>query len=226
MIIPFNKPRGVSSFAALRQFKSQYKGQKVGHAGTLDPLAEGLLLVLVGREDTKKQAELMQLPKTYRFTVIFGLDSKTGDLEGPLKINSAPPTINAIKIKTVLRLLVGEIDLPLPVYSAIKINGRRAYRLARQGVELKMPLRAAKIYSLKLIKVYTQAPVAVKNWLPQAAQQLPAAEFEAKVGKGTYIRSLAQVIGQKLGTSATVARLIRTKIGDYRLADALSSQPD
>lgn len=175
---------------------------KVGHTGTLDPLATGLLVILVGSY-TKKAPELTKLDKTYEVTMKLGLTSTTGDEEGEkFTVNSIQPTVK--QIQDILRQFTGEIEQTPPAYSAIKVNGQRAYKLARQGKEVRLEPRKIIVYSIQLTDY-----------------SYPEVKFTAKVSSGTYIRSLVEDIGQKLGTGAYMSDLRRTKVGEFDLKDAV-----
>ena len=177
--------------------------KKVGHAGTLDPLATGLLLVCTGKS-TKKIAELTNLAKKYQATINFTAFSETDDAEGlitPVNIDTIP---TRDQIETVLRNnFLGEIEQLPPKYSAIKINGKRAYNLARQGITPELASRKITITEFNILNY---------NW--------PLLELEIVCSKGTYIRSLARDLGLKLNTGGYLQQLTRTAIGDYTLAQA------
>lgn len=198
-----NKPRGRSSFSMVAQVRRLSGIKKVGHAGTLDPEAEGLLIVLVGKEFTKQAEKYSKLDKTYKFTIKLGEDSTTDDEEGEKQVVSERQPAKA-EISKVIGSLTGVISQTPPVYSAIKINGQRAYKLARKGEEITIPERKITINSFRL-----------------TSYKYPLVELEADVSSGTYIRSLAREIGQQLGTGAYCTQIVRTRIGSYNLADAL-----
>jgi len=171
-----NKPRGRSSFSIVAQVRRLSGIKKVGHAGTLDPEAEGLLLVLVGKDFTRQAEKYSKLDKTYEFVIKLGEFSSTGDEEGAkTKVSDLKPT--KAEIIKALSNYEGEIEQKPPVYSAIKINGQRAYKLARKGEEVKMPTRKVNIKSIKLLRY-----------------NYPFISIEADVSSGTYIRSLARTI--------------------------------
>lgn len=176
--------------------------KKVGHAGTLDPQAEGLLIVLVGKEYTKQSDSFLKLDKTYKFTIKLGEISDTGDSEGTKTTISAKiPTKKAIL--SALQAFTGEISQTPPQYSAIKIDGVRSYKMARKGQKVEITPRKVTIHSLKLLDY-----------------SYPLISLEADVSSGTYIRSLAEDIGTKLGTGAYCTEIIRTRIGDKQLKNA------
>ena len=191
--------------AKIRKTLSQKLGKKikVGHAGTLDPMATGLLIILVGGY-TKRAGEFLKLDKTYECELTLGKISTTGDADGKIsRISEEIPRQSAIK--KVVAEFIGTIKQTPPAYSAIKIKGQAAYKLARAGRKLKMEPRVIKIHDLK-IKSY----------------QYPKLSFTAEVSSGTYIRSLAADIGARLGTGAYLSALRRTRIATFRLEDALT----
>lgn len=179
---------------------------KVGHAGTLDPFATGLLILLIGSY-TKRAAEFLKLDKTYEVTLKLGEASTTGDPEGEIRVEdkglSAKPTRK--EVNEVISKFTGETMQTPPAYSAIKVGGQRAYKLARQGKEVKLEPRKVKIYQLRV-----------------TSYQFPLLSLKAKVSSGTYIRSLVQDIGGALGVGAYCAALKRTRVGRYDIGDAIS----
>lgn len=205
-IVLVDKPAGISSFgvvARVRRYLTNHAGHKVkvGHCGTLDPFATGLLILVSGKF-TKRAGEFSGLDKTYQATICLGAESTTGDPEG--EIAEVSDTVPAIEqVEDVLNKFVGEIEQTPPAYSAIKINGQRAYKLARSGQAVDMPTRRVKIYDIKLINY-----------------NYPYLTIEAKVSSGTYIRSLAIDIGKELGVGAYTVRLRRLSVGDYSVDDA------
>jgi len=179
------------------------KNTKVGHTGTLDPLATGLLVLLVGKDYTRKAMELTKLDKTYEVTMKLGETSTTGDEEGEKKaVSGTAPTEKAVL--EALDAFQGHIMQTPPVYSAMKINGQRAYKLARAGKEVALEARPVTIY---------------KNELK--AYKYPFVTFTSEVGSGTYIRSLVEDLGKTLETGAYMSDLRRTRVGQFSLADAL-----
>jgi len=206
-ILLIDKPAGLSSFgvvARVRRRLSERAGYKVkvGHTGTLDPFATGLMIVVVGK--ACKQAErFSKLDKVYLAMLRLGATSSTGDPEGEITVqpNTGPPT--RAEVEQALQKFVGQIDQTPPIYSAIKINGQRAYRLARAGHQVEMPKRQVTISSLDLL-----------------SYDYPELTIRTHVSSGTYIRSLANDVGQELGTGAYTIELRREKVGDWRLSQA------
>ena len=205
-VILIDKPAGISSFGVVAKVRGYLKAEfghkvKVGHTGTLDPFATGLLILLSGKM-TKKSGEFLKFDKEYVATMKLGYTSTTGDLEGEIQ-----KVYNNIfernEIEGVLKEFIGEIEQTPPKYSAIKINGQRAYKLARKGVDFEVPTRKVKIYNIEILKY-----------------DYPELTIRCEVSSGTYIRTLAEDIGGKLGTGAYLTALRRTRIGDYSIEDA------
>lgn len=196
------KIRGKIKHGYLKQGIKPTKRQlKVGHAGTLDPFATGLLIILLG-DATKKADEFLKLDKVYEAEIILGQTSTTGDPEGELtQTSDERPTRE--QVETALRQFTGEISQRPPIFSAIKVGGQRAYKLARDGKEVEIPERTVTIYSLELLKY-----------------EYPSLKIRTHVGSGTYIRSLAVDIGEALGTGAYCKTLRRTKIADWSVEGA------
>lgn len=194
--------------------------RRVGHTGTLDPFAEGLLIVLVGREATKRQSEFMKLDKEYIATLHLGAETDTQDLTGKPVKSKFPISLpkgdnfqfpnksqipNIKIIKTILKNFEGQIEQIPPDYSAIKIKGKKAYELARKGEKIDLKPRKIKIRDIKILNY---------KW--------PLLVLKIKCSSGTYIRSLARDIGRELKTGAYLEKLVRTKIGNRSIDDALS----
>jgi tRNA pseudouridine55 synthase len=190
-----DKPRGPSSFAVVAQIR-RVTGARTGHAGTLDPFATGLLLLLSGRA-TKLAPRLVGLDKRYITEIDLTCNTATGDPEGDVLERHAPPGEEELAQR--LELLRGEIELPIPAASAVKIGGERAYKLARRGVEVEMPVRRSVVRELEVI-AYTGERVTL----------------DIHVSSGTYIRSLATALG---GHCAT---LRRTEVGPFSVDDAIA----
>lgn len=205
-IILIDKPAGMSSFgvvARVRRVLSAELGKKakVGHTGTLDPFATGLMILVTGTMCREAQ-RFTKLDKWYEAEIILGQTSTTGDPEGELTtISDMQPT--EAQIQTVLKQFTGTIQQTPPAFSAIKINGQRAYKLAREGKEVTVPPRTVQIYALELV-----------------SYQYPSLTVRAHVSSGTYIRTLAEDIGAALGTGAYCRQLRRTQIADYAVAEA------
>lgn len=203
-----NKPAGITSFDCIRSLRRSTGVKKIGHAGTLDPAATGLMLLLFGTA-CKQAQQFSKLDKTYIAQIELGKNSTTGDREGELtNISERQP--DQAEIERTLGLFIGEITQTPSKYSAIKIDGQEAYKRARRGEEIAMPSRQVTINAIDLI-----------------TYKYPYLEISASVSSGTYIRSLAEDIGKELGTGAYLADLTRTSVGEYSLNDAinLDSEP-
>lgn len=208
-ILLIDKPAGMSSFgvvARVRRLLSEQAGRKVkvGHTGTLDPFATGLLILLTGK-NTKRSNDFLKLDKWYETTIRLGAISSTGDIEGEIKEYSSGflrPDLS--DVKQCLKSFIGEVEQRVPQYSAVKINGKRAYKLAREGKEVEMPIRKVQIYHIDLIDY---------KW--------PELKIRCHVSSGTYIRTLGEDIGKKLGVFGYLTKLRRTKIGNYDIKDAI-----
>lgn len=184
--------------------------KRIGHAGTLDPLASGLLIVLVGREETKLQNQYLTLPKEYVVDITFGVTTTTDDAEGEQTVTGDATTVTVEKIQAVLPQFIGTIMQRPPIYSAIHHHGKRAYALARQGkIQAEdLPLRQVTITDLK-----------IEDWT------CPVVRLRVQCSHGTYIRSLARDIGAALQVGGYASALRRTKIGQYNVADASQIEP-
>ena len=203
-IITINKPMDWTSFDVVRKIRYVTRIKKVGHAGTLDPFATGVLIVLTGR-NTKRQNEFMDLPKTYVADIQLGSQTDTGDRTGTVIESGDIPELQVADIQSALGHFVGEIDQIPPMYSAKKVKGQTLYKLARKGQVVERKPARIVIHSIDLLNY--------------ADQHL---HIRVVCGRGTYIRVLAEDIGRTLGTFAHVRELQRTAIGDYRIEDALS----
>jgi len=195
-IILIDKPAGISSFGAVAKVRGKLKAEfghkvKVGHTGTLDPFATGLLILLSGKM-TKKSRDFLKLDKEYEAELKLGFISSTGDPEGELAFKSdlAPSRED---IEKAVAEFVGEITQTVPKYSAVKINGQRAYKLARAGKEFETPQRKVTIYNIEIVEY-----------------AYPMLKIRAQVSSGTYIRTLAEDIGERLGTGAYLTALRQT----------------
>jgi len=227
-IILIDKPAGISSFGVVARVRGNLKAKfghkvKIGHTGTLDPFATGLLILLSGKM-TKKSNEFLKHDKTYEATLKLGFTSTTGDPEGEIqeylsegiaqrgsashstdrpwrRAGRVRPELDALE--SCLQSFMGEIEQTPPRFSAIKINGQRAYKLARKGEAFEIPSRKVTIYSIDILNY-----------------NYPELKIRTHVSSGTYIRTLAEDIGKKLGTGAYLTALRRTEIGEYKVEDA------
>lgn len=200
-----DKPKGITSFDVIAKVRKLTGERRVGHAGTLDPLATGLLIVAVGRGATKHLQKFVGLDKEYEVTGKFGYVSDTYDADSK-NIVALKPDFKTDRYeieKIIAANFLGEIKQVPPAYSAIKIGGKRAYELARKGMAVSLGARLVKIEDFSVIRF---------DW--------PLVSFRIHCSSGTYVRSLIHDFGQKLGCGAYVVNLRRTKIGDFKLEDA------
>lgn len=205
-IILIDKPSGMTSFgvvARVRRILTVRNGKKtkVGHTGTLDPFATGLMILTVGKE-CKNAMNYSKLDKSYRTKIKLGFNSTTGDTEGEItSVSNKIPTKE--EVQQVLNDFTGKIEQTPPKFSAIKINGQRAYKLAREGKEVEMPKRQVEIYKIELL-----------------GYKYPYIEIKVSVSSGTYIRTLAEDVGTKLKTGAYCEELKRLSIDKWTLSEA------
>ena len=207
-IILIDKPAGLSSFgvvARVRRRLSMEAGKKVkvGHTGTLDPFATGLLILLANKS-TKLSNQFLKLDKWYEATICLGKTSTTGDPEGEIIDQHVEVIPTAEEVKAVASTFVGKITQTIPVFSAVKINGQRAYQLARRGEEVSMPTRQIEIYAIEIL-----------------SYNYPELVIRTHVSSGTYIRTLGEDIGKALGVGAYLTALRRTQVGDYQIKNAV-----
>lgn len=200
-LLLIDKPTGMSSFDIIRVLRRQTGIRKIGHCGTLDPMASGLMLMVVGGA-TKRATELTKLDKTYEAVIALGATSSTGDAEGELTTVSGHQPTHA-EVEAAVAAHTGRITQTPPAYSAIKINGVAAYKRIRRGEEVMMPAREVTVYSSRL-----------------TAYRYPEIHLTSEVSSGTYIRTLAADIGATLGTGAYLSGLRRTVVGEYSLDQA------
>lgn len=205
-MILIDKSAGISSFGVVAKIRGFLRNEfghkvKVGHTGTLDPFATGLLILLSGKM-TKRSNDFLKLDKEYVADLKLGFKSSTGDPEGEIeKVDDRVPDTK--EIEDILQTFIGEIEQIPPKYSAIKINGQRAYKLARKGVDFEVPMRRIRIYNIEVLEY-----------------EYPRLAIRCRVSSGTYIRTLAEDIGLKLGVGAYLTALRRTKIGEYSVDKA------
>ncbi len=203
--INLNKPAGMTSHDAVNLLRKIFSTRKVGHAGTLDPQARGVLPVAINRA-TKFIEYLTDCDKSYRAEIFFGLSTDSGDLDGKIIAraeNFLMPTID--ELRAALKNFVGEIEQVPPKFSAIKIHGRKAYELARKNFDFEMPVRRVKIFRLELVALNENS-----------------ATIEIDCGKGTYVRSLAIDLGARLNLPAMLKNLTRLKVGGFELKNSLT----
>ena len=202
-IIVVNKPKGITSFDVIRKLKKILKTKKIGHTGTLDPLATGVMLMCVGKA-TKLASDLEAKDKVYIADFDIGYATDTYDIEGK-KIAENIIEVSKENLEQSIKKFIGNIKQVPPMYSAIKIDGNKLYHLARKGIEVERPERDVTIEYINLLDFKDNK-----------------AKIETKVSKGCYIRSLIYDIGQDLGTYATMTALQRKQVGDYSLENSYS----
>lgn len=202
-ILFVDKPKGISSFDVIRILRKKLNIKKMGHAGTLDPLASGLLIIGVN-SGTKKLNQFLNLDKTYLMEILLGKQTQTGDMEGEIIAEKKVSKILISEVKKVLQEMKGKIELAVPIYSAIKIDGKKLYEYARQKVKIKTPQRENEIFYLKLLDYFKEK----ENYI---------LKVEMRCSKGTYARSVGEEIGRRLGYPATLKNLRRLKIGDFEI---------
>jgi len=212
-IILIDKPKGITSFDVIRQLRKDKTlnpmgVKKLGHAGTLDPFATGLLVIGVG-EGTKKLNEFLKLPKTYKAEILIGVKTDTGDITGEVIEEEDVAEISLDHILDVLSSMKGELELPVPAYSAIKQGGEALYKKARRGEEVNLPIKKMTVYDLHSYST---------TYDSEKKKQVVEVEFH--VGSGTYIRSLGEELGRRLEYPATVQELRRTSVGSFDIKDA------
>lgn len=207
-IILIDKPAGLSSFGVVARVRRRLsmdagKKVKVGHTGTLDPFATGLLILLANKA-TKLSNQFLKLDKWYEATICLGKTSTTGDPEGEITDQHVEfiPTFEEVKIA--VTKFVGKIMQTVPAFSAVKINGQRAYQLARRGEDVSMPTRQIEIYAIDIL-----------------SYNYPELVIRTHVSSGTYIRTLGEDIGKTLGVGAYLTALRRTQVGDYQIENAV-----
>ncbi len=197
-ILPLNKPSDLSSYDCIRKLKPILPNTKIGHAGTLDPMAQGLLLILLN-EATKIADYLSTQDKEYVAKIRLGITTDTDDITGQIIKDEPCENITKQMVQAVIDSMIGEIEQVPPKFSALKQDGQRAYKLARKGIDFSLKPRKINIKAIELMRF-----------------SLPIIEIKTTVSKGTYIRSMARDIGDKLGCGATLEGLTRTRIGKFK----------
>ncbi|MDX1935768.1 MAG: tRNA pseudouridine(55) synthase TruB [Flavihumibacter sp.] len=203
-VLLIDKPLQWTSFDVVRKMRALIKIKKIGHAGTLDPLATGLLIVCTGKF-TKRINEYMAQEKEYTGTITLGATTPTYDLESEPENFKSTDAIGETAIKAATALFTGTIQQVPPAHSAIKKDGKRVYELARKGIEVKLEPRTITIKEFEITSIH-----------------MPLVSFRVVCSTGTYIRSLANDFGAALGCGAHLSKLCRTRIGNFNVADAYS----
>ncbi|MDU0371151.1 tRNA pseudouridine(55) synthase TruB [Hymenobacter endophyticus] len=203
-VLLLDKPLTWSSFDVVRKVKNTLRIKKIGHAGTLDPLATGLLILCTGKK-TKQIDQIQAQEKEYTGTFRLGQTTPSFDLETPVDEEKPYAHLTEEQIRAVTAQFIGLLEQTPPLFSAVKVNGERAYEVARRGGEAEIKSKQITIREFELTRI-----------------ALPEVDFRVTCTKGTYIRSLARDFGAALGCGAHLTKLVRTRIGEYRLADALT----
>jgi tRNA pseudouridine55 synthase len=203
-IIPIDKPAGWTSFDVVNKLRGMTGVKKVGHAGTLDPFATGVLLVCFAGA-TKQVDALMGLEKEYQGTFELGVETDSHDVTGKVIAQHPVPELSRAQIEQAARRYVGEIMQTPPMFSALKRGGKRLYKLARQGEQVELEPRKVTIYAFDVLDV-----------------ALPEIQFQITCSRGTYVRALARDLGKDLGCGAFLKTLRRTRVGQYTAGSALS----
>jgi tRNA pseudouridine55 synthase len=208
-VLNVNKSAGETSFAVVNRLRRLTGAHRVGHAGTLDPLATGVLPVLF--ESATRLAEFAhRLPKTYVAEVHLGFVTPTDDAEGEPEAVADPSRVSATEVRDALAAFVGRFDQRPPVFAAVKVEGKRAYRLARQGEPVRPAAREVEVYEARVL-----------DFEPGANA---VARIEVRCGSGTYLRSIARDVGERLGVGGYLGRLVRTAYGPLSIEDAVDSE--
>lgn len=203
-ILLIDKPKGWSSFDVVKKLRSLFRIKKIGHAGTLDPLASGLLIICTGRR-TKEMEKFKSLEKEYEGVMEIGARTRSFDTETEIAERRSLGGLTEADVRTLFGKFIGDIVQVPPMYSAVKVQGRRLYKYARRGKSIDPPRRKVKILEFE--------PTSI---------QLPEVAFRLLCSTGTYVRALVDDFGQQLGYGAYLKSLVRTRVGGYRLEDALS----
>ncbi|MBX9791145.1 MAG: tRNA pseudouridine(55) synthase TruB [Pirellulales bacterium] len=201
-LLVVDKPAGLTSRQVVDRVARLVRPAKAGHAGTLDPLATGVLVVCIGQA-TRLIEYVQRMPKSYRATLLFGRSSPTDDIEGPIVLEDEPRIPSLELVTAAAARFIGTIQQRPPDYSAVRVGGRRAYDLARRGQALDLPPRPVQIHDLRIV-----------------TYEYPELVFDVDCGSGTYVRSLVRDLAAALETTAVMSALVRTAIGDFKLADA------
>ena len=202
-IAVIDKPSGITSHDVVSFVRRRFKIRRVGHAGTLDPLATGVLVILLGRS-TKLFNKFVAFDKAYHATLLLGVTTTTADIEGQVLKQSSFDDVTKEQVEEIFRQFKGEMKQTPPMVSAIKVKGQRLYELARNGIEVDREPRGIRIDLLKLVDF-----------------SAPRVKFYLECSKGTYVRQLAEDIGGILGCGACIAQIERTKVGPFSIEQAV-----
>jgi len=211
-ILLVDKPKGITSFDVIRILRRKLKIRKMGHSGTLDPLATGLIIIGI-EEGTKALKDLIGLSKEYQASVLLGQQTSTGDMEGEIIERKKVNKIDIKEVEKTLKEITGKTLLPVPVYSAIKIKGQPLYKIARKKgyKSITPPKKEMEIFWIKIKNHHKKGDYYILN-------------LEMRVKSGTYVRSIAEEIGRRLKIPATIKELRRTVIGEFKIKNAIKIQ--
>jgi tRNA pseudouridine55 synthase len=201
-----DKPLGLTSHDCVAKLRKVLRLKRIGHAGTLDPEATGVLPIAIGR--ATRLLQYLQQDKAYRAVIRFGMTTTTDDLAGEILTQNAVPDLTLDAIQAKLPLFQGKIEQIPPNYSAVQVQGKRLYDLARSGQAIEAPVRSVEVYKIEVL-----------DW---RSGEFPALEVAITCGSGTYIRSIARDLGAVLGTGATLAKLLRTESSGFSLSNSLT----
>lgn len=201
-----DKPKGITTYDVIRRLKPRFRGVKIGHAGTLDPNATGLVILGIG-EGTKELGNYLKLPKTYEAEITFGIRTDSGDTDGKIIEESDASTLEKSALEDALQKITGTHSFSVPKFSAIKMGGIPLYKRARKNEDFSPPEKEMTVTSAEL-----------RNFKKEERRAIASVVFD--VSSGTYIRTLAEEIGKTLGFPATLSNLRRTRIGEFRIEDA------
>lgn len=221
-ILIINKPSGFTSHDVVNKVRKIFNIKRVGHAGTLDPIATGVLVVMVGKKATKLSSKLTGQDKEYIFEMEFGRKTDTGDIEGKIieemsyqttRLSARRVKLSRKEVKQIIPKFLGEIEQTVPLFSAVKVKGKKLYELARKQstIDIKLPKRIIKIHELELLK-----------FAAGTDNSYPTAKFRVVCSKGTYTRVLVEDIGKALGLPTYQKSLVRTRSGNFTLDQAIS----
>lgn len=203
-IIIIDKPDGITSHDVVARVRRHFKQKQVGHAGTLDPLATGVLIILLGKS-TKLFNKFVAFDKAYRATLILGTKTNSADTQGEVTATKPYEHISEEQIIKAFEQFVGDLEQVPPMVSAVKFKGKKLYEFARKGIEVKREPRKIKIHVLKIEKI-----------------NMPYVQFYLACSKGTYVRQLAEDIGEVLGCGACISQIERVKVGEYTIDEAVT----
>jgi len=203
-IIIVNKSGGMTSHDVVAKVRKRFKMRRVGHAGTLDPLATGVLVLLLGKA-TKLFEKFVSFDKAYRATLILGTSTTSADTEGEIIQQLPYQDITREQVEDAFKEFTGDIEQVPPMVSAVKVGGRKLYQLARKGIEIERKPRQIRIDSLE-----------IKSFQP------PEVKFSLECSKGTYVRQIAEDVGKYLGCGACISQIQRTKVGQFNISEAVN----